>query len=206
MNKVIFFGPQGAGKGTQANLLAEHLDLPALSMGQLLREEIAAETDIGKEVKSIMDGGSLVSDETATAVLKSRLEKPDTADGYILDGYPRFMKQFETFNFDTPTHVIVIEIPEEESLKRLAGRLTCSTCGKVYRMDEGHTAGEKSVCGGELFQRDDDTPDAIKKRLEIYTNDTEPVVEAYSKIAKVHRIDGLGTVEEVSERVRALFT
>jgi len=199
--KILLMGPQGCGKGTQAELLSEHLNIPAFAMGQLLRDEIGSGSEIGKEVQSIVERGDLVPDETAADVLKKRLTRPDVENGYILDGYPRNSAQFNVFTFDKPTHVIVIDIPEEESLKRLSGRLTCSSCGKIYAMRDGYKVDDDCECNSSLYQRDDDKPEAIKRRLDIYTNDTEPIIKKYEKQGLLYRVDGMGSVEEIYQRI-----
>lgn len=199
--KIILIGPQGSGKGTQAERLSKQLGLPSFAMGQLLRDEIAGGSEIAKKIDVILKRGDLVSDEDAAEVLQARLKQPDTGNGYVLDGYPRNPEQYAAFTFDVPTHVIVIEIPREESLKRLGGRLTCDRCGKVYAMADGAKIGDACECGGKLFQRNDDAPDAINRRLEIYENDTRPVIGEFEKKGLVHRVNGMGSVEEVEQRI-----
>lgn len=201
MHKILLMGPQGSGKGTQAARLAKHLNIPDFGMGQLLREEIASGSDLGQKFDEILKRGDLVSDEDAALMLKRRLEQPDTQNGYILDGYPRNMQQFAAFDFDTPTAVLVIELPREESLKRLGSRLTCSTTNAVGSLNDGINIGDPCEGGGTWYQRDDDTPEAITRRLEIYENDTQPVIEQYKDL--VHRIDGMGSIEEVEQRIHA---
>jgi adenylate kinase len=197
-------GPQGSGKGTQAELMARELGIPTFGMGQLIRDEIATGSELGKKLYDIILPGNLVSDVDAANLLKLRLVKPDTARGYILDGYPRNIAQYNQFTFDIPTHAIVIDIPREESLKRLGGRLTCRVCNKVGAMKDGLKIGERcAACGGEWYQRADDTPDAIARRLEIYKNDTQAVIEKYSQI--VLRVDGVGTIEEVWDRIKKVL-
>lgn len=192
-------GPQGSGKGTQAEKLATYLGIPAFGMGQLLRDEIASGSDLGSKFSGILKRGDLVSDEDAAQMLKRRLAKPDTSKGYILDGYPRSLSQYTAFDFDTPTHVIVVDIFRGESLKRLGGRLTCRRCGKVGTMKDGLKPGDRCACGGEWYQRDDDTPAAITRRLEIYEKDTSPVIAKYGALVK--HVDGVGSVEKVFERI-----
>lgn len=199
--KILLFGPQGSGKGTQAELLSERLGIPAFGMGQLLRDEVAAGTEIGQRIDSILKSGNLVSDQVAAEVLQARLQRPDVANGYILDSYPRNMEQYGMFTFDEPTHAIVIEVPREESLTRLGGRLTCDRCGKVYAMAKGAKAGDACACGGSLMQRSDDTPEAISRRLDIYDNDTTPMLGKFEERGILHRVDGMGTVEEVQARI-----
>lgn len=198
--KILLMGPQGSGKGTQAEILSRELGIPAFGMGQLIRDEISTGSEFGEKLREIIVPGNLVSDEDAAHLLKLRLQKSDVANGYILDGYPRNRGQLSQFTFDTPTHVLVIDIPREESLRRLGGRLTCRGCGKVGAMADGLKVGDRCACGGEWYQRDDDTPSAIERRLEIYEKETSPVIEAYGDV--VRRVDGVGGVEEVAARVR----
>lgn len=201
IHKIILLGPQGSGKGTQAELLAQRLGIPAFGMGQLCREEVASGSALGREIDQILLAGNLVSDQTAAALLKKRLAQPDTKKGYILDGYPRNAAQAAAFTFDRPTHLVVIEVPRDESLKRLSGRLTCRMCSKVFRSSQGHKAGDACPCEGELFQRTDDTPAAISRRLEIYEQDTKPVIAVYEQQGIVRHVDGMGSIEEVRERI-----
>lgn len=199
--KILLIGPQGSGKGTQAELLSERLGIPAFAMGQLLRDEVAAASDVGLKVKSILDAGELVSDVVAAEVLQARIGRPDAVGGYILDGYPRNLSQEALFTFDVPTHAIVIEVSREESLKRLGGRLTCNRCGKVYAMAKGAKVGDACACGGALMQRSDDTPEAISRRLDIYDHDTTPMLAKFEGRGILRRVDGMGTVEEVQDRI-----
>ena len=205
MYKILIFGPQGAGKGTQAARLAKTLNLPALSMGDLLRREQQKGSEIGKQIVEIMTHGGLVSDAIALEVLKARLQEPDAVNGYIIDGYPRNMQQYNAYiNFDKPTHVIVIDLPDAEALTRLAGRRTCSGCGRVYHVDFAppKVDGICDDCGKALVQRDDDKPAAIQKRLDIYHNDTEPMAKEFEKMGLLHRVDGRGDMNDVEARVK----
>jgi adenylate kinase len=197
--KILLMGPQGSGKGTQAEMLSGHLGIPAFGMGQLLRDEIASGTELGQKFDTILKRGDLVSDTDAADMLKRRLQKSDTQGGYILDGYPRNLAQEAAFNFDIPTHVIVITVSREESLKRLGGRLTCAACGKVSAMNHGVKPGDRCACGGEWYQRNDDTPAAIQRRLQIYEKETSPVIHKYGNL--VRHVDGMGSVDEVFERI-----
>lgn len=175
--KIFLLGPQGSGKGTQALRLSQKLGIPALSMGQLLRDEVSAKSELGVLIQGFIDRGELVPDDVALSVLKERLAKPDAEKGYILDGYPRNLAQYHTFEtFDVPTAVIVLNVPREESLKRLMRR-------------------------AEIEGRSDDMPELINRRLEIYENDTEPVIAEYAHLGLVHMIDGLGEMEDVEKRL-----
>lgn len=205
MHKILLMGPQGSGKGTQAERLSEKHGIPFFGTGQLIREEVASGTELGQKLNAIILRGELISDVDAAFLLKRRLQKPDTANGYILDGYPRNLSQHKAFDFDTPTHVIVIDIPREESLRRLGGRLTCRVCNKVGSVQDGMKPGDTCGCGGEWYQRDDDTPEAIIRRLEIYEKDTAPVIAEYVKQGIVHHVDGVGSTEEVFERIQSVI-
>ena len=179
MKRIILLGPQGSGKGTQANILSERFNIPALSMGQLLRDEIAAETELGNKAASFMNDGLLVPDEVTTAVLKGRLEAEDAINGFILDGYPRFMEQYEVSKaFLNPDVVLVVNVPKEESLKRILKR-------------------------AELEGRVDDTPEKIETRLTWSEEKTKPVIAEYEKQGIARMIDGVGSVEEIAARIEA---
>jgi adenylate kinase len=181
MHRIFILGPQGCGKGTQAKLLGEHLGIPQLSMGGLLREAANKDTELGRQVREIVESGSLVSDVIAEAVLRERLGQSDVRDGYILDGFPRNNEQFSAFSkFDQPTAVIVIKIDRDESIRRLMKRA----------VTEG---------------RQDDTPEVMAKRLDIYETETVPIIKLYEERGIVRAVDGVGTVEEVAERIRRTF-
>jgi adenylate kinase len=201
--KLILLGPQGSGKGTQAEKIAELLSIPALSMGQLLREEVAAGGELAEVIRESTEKGVLVNDQIAARILKARLEKPDTANGYILDGYPRNISQYEAFDFDQPTHVVIIGLSDEEAVRRLGGRLTCDACGKITSVTTGAQEGDACPCGqGQFMVRKDDTEESILRRLGIYKDETLPVIEEYEKIGVVRHVDGAGSIDEVFELVK----
>ncbi len=180
MHKILILGPQGSGKGTQAKRLAQKLGVPALSMGQLLRDEVATGSALGKEIDTVISKrGELVSDQIAMTVLMTRLHQPDCANGYILDGFPRMESQYDAFAAtQTPTAVIVINVPKDVSLSRMQNRAV-------------------------VEQRADDTPELMEKRLNIYHTLTIPVVERYRAQGVVHEISGLGSVEDVERAIDA---
>jgi len=200
--KVILFGPQGSGKGTQAHLMSEELKIPTFSMGQLIRDEIATQTEMGKRFAPIVDQGNLIDTKDAAILLKHRLDQPDTKDGWILDGFPRDQAQARAFDFDRPTHLMIIHVPHDISLERLKGRLTCDKTGKIYSMKDGYKAGDASPDGGVLFVRKDDVPEAIERRLQIYQTETFAVIDEYVRSGvPIHHIDGIGSVEDVHNRL-----
>lgn len=178
MYKILILGPQGSGKGTQASLLAQRLGVPALSMGQLLRDEVKSGSELGKEIDAIIHGqGKLVPDQTAAEVLKRRLAQPDAAQGYVLDGYPRNIAQYTvSLAIVQPTHVLLVDVPRAESLARLSKR-------------------------AELEGRVDDTAELINTRLEVYENETKPILEEYRQSGVLHEVNGIGSVEEVKGRI-----
>ncbi len=177
MHRILILGPQGSGKGTQANILAEKLGIPALSMGQLLREEKASGSEMGAEIASYIDGGNLVPDELTTRVFKKRLEADDVQGGYIIDSFPRFMEQYESSkSFFEPTAVIALMVPEEESIKRMKQR-------------------------AQKEQRVDDTEEAMRKRLQWSVEQTQPVIDAYVEAGVCHVVEGLGTIEEIAKKI-----
>ncbi|MFE0249580.1 adenylate kinase [Streptomyces sp. NPDC059010] len=207
--RIVLVGPPGAGKGTQAAFLAKNLSIPHISTGDLFRANISQQTELGKLAKSYMDAGNLVPDEVTIAMAKDRMEKPDAAGGFLLDGFPRNVSQAEALDEMLQSEgmkldaVLDLEVPEEEVVKRIAGRRVC-------RRDSSHVfhvtysqpkkEGVCDVCGGELYQRDDDSEETVRKRLEVYHTQTEPIIDYYKAQGLVVTISALGKVEEVTAR------
>jgi adenylate kinase len=211
--RLILLGAPGAGKGTQAKLLTGRLGIPQVSTGDILRQSVAHGTELGREAKSFMDRGALVPDEVVIGIIEERLRKPDCARGYILDGFPRTLPQAEalaralTSLHASMDRVLSVEVPEEDLVKRLTGRRVCRECGNMYHVDTSppRTAGRCDTCGDSLYQRDDDKEETIRHRLRVYKEQTQPLVGYYERLGLLERIDGQGTVEEISQRVhRAL--
>ncbi|MFH1187529.1 MAG: nucleoside monophosphate kinase [bacterium] len=201
--KIIFFGPQASGKGTQADFLSKELNLPNISVGNLFRNNIKNQTEIGKIAQSYINDGNLVPPKFVNEMTISRLKEPDCKNGFILDGYPRNVEQFEAFEkFTKITHAIEIWISDEEAIKRLGGRRSC-VCGEVYHIKykPPKVDGICDKCGGKLSIRDDDTPEAIKVRLKIYHEETEPVIKIYQEAGVLIKIDGEKSIEDVSKEV-----
>ncbi len=204
--KIILMGPQGSGKGTQAKLISDKLGIPDFAMGQLIRDEVSNKTEFGKKLNEIIIKGELVSDVDAANLLKLRLQSKDTENGYVLDGYPRNMDQYNAFNFDKPTHVILIDIQIEESLRRLGSRVTCDVCGQIDSLKNGINIGDSCVCGGIWVQRADDKKEAIERRLDIYKKDTAPVINKYEEQGAVYKVDGSGSVDKVHDLIMKIIT
>jgi adenylate kinase len=202
----ILMGPQGAGKGTQAQMLAEKFSLPIVATGDMLREVAKTDSPLGRQVKAFQELGDLVSDDILAEVIKTRTNQEDCKQGYILDGFPRTTPQMELLE-DIAAHqghtitVIKIKIPHEFLYKRLAGRRTCSKCGHIYNIyfKPSEQEGICDLCGGELFTRTDDHEEVIRHRLSEYTEKTKPLVNYYAQTGRVKEVSGIGTPEEVFE-------
>lgn len=198
--KLVLIGPQGCGKGTQAEMLVEKYGIAHISTGDIFRENIKNQTELGKLAKSFIDKGDLVPDEVTVNMVKDRLKKPDCKKGYILDGFPRDIPQANMLDaFDKIDHVILMEIDDKESVKRISNRRTCMNCKNVYNLitHPPKVAGKCDKCGSEIVQRDDDKEEAIKKRLEHYHQETKPIVEHYKKKHIVVTVNGMNQIDEV---------
>ena len=188
--KLIFLGPPGAGKGTQATGVSSHLRVPHISTGDMFRSAIKNETPTGLEAKRYMDAGQLVPDSVVVDMVRERLAMPDCANGYLLDGFPRTVEQARALDeIATPDAVVDIDVPDERLLARLTGRRVCSKCNGTFHVSK--VADEKvcPVCGGELYQRDDDKPATISNRLGVYHEQTAPLIGYYAGLGKLKRID-----------------
>jgi adenylate kinase len=209
MPKVLIFGPQGSGKGTQAAFLAEALHIPALSLGELLRQEQRSASAMGRAIDEVMTYGGLVSDVLALEVLKKRLRSADARQGYVVDGYPRNRAQFQSYlTFDRPTHVLVLEISDDEAVERLSGRRSCRDCGAPYHVQYRPPKRPLQCdrCSGELVQRPDDLPQAIEKRLSIYHRETAPLLSDFENLGiPVYRVNARGSPEDVKKRIRSVM-
>jgi adenylate kinase len=210
---IVLFGPPGAGKGTQAKELSEFYHIPHISTGDILRENVKNGTELGNKAKEYMDKGELVPDEVLIGIIKNRLIEPDCENGYILDGYPRTINQADALdeileNLGKPLDVVLnIEVPDEELVTRLSGRRICSNCGANYHLKFSPPSkdGICDVCGGKLYQRDDDKEEVIKQRLETYNNQTAPLIDYYNEKDVLVNIDGTGKVEDVFEEIRSVL-
>ncbi|MFP4655363.1 MAG: adenylate kinase [Methanohalobium sp.] len=210
---IVLFGPPGAGKGTQAKEISENYHIPHISTGDILRDNVKNGTELGNKAKEYMDKGELVPDEVLIGIIKNRLIEPDCNNGYILDGYPRTINQADALdeileNLGKSLDVVLnIEVPDEELVTRLSGRRICSNCGANYHLKFSPPSkdGICDVCGGKLYQRDDDKEEVIKQRLETYNNQTAPLIGYYKEKDILVNIDGTGKVEDVFEDIRSVL-
>ena len=208
--RIVLVGPPGAGKGTQARMLQQTLEIPQISTGDLLREAVREGTVLGKEAQNYMDTGELVPDQLVTAMVGERLQRADCEKGFILDGFPRNITQAEALTAHLATvksrldGVVCIVVPRAELVERLSGRRVCSQCSAMYhiRFDPPVQAGICNVCKGTLYQRSDDNAETVSARLEVYEHATAPLLTYYRKNNLLHEISGSGTPEEVFERIR----
>ena len=198
--KLIFLGPPGAGKGTLAAKVVDILKLPHISTGAIFRAALAAGTPLGLKVKAIMESGKLVDDETTIELVKERLNQEDTQKGYILDGFPRTIPQAEALTkFSTVDKVINFDIPDSLVVERLGGRRVCRKCGYNFHVvfDKPKTEGICDHCGGEVYIRDDDKSEAIRKRLEVYRAETAPLIDFYRSQGILVDVDARPAVDQV---------
>ncbi len=205
--KIIVFGPQGSGKGTQAELIARRHDWPYISTGDIFRYHLKNETDLGKKANEYMKNGSLVPDELTNEIVRERISRPDCALGFVLDGYPRNKSQLEFLDKVSKIDLaIVINLSNEEAIKRLSGRLACK-CGLSYHVDFNppKKEGVCNKCGEKLFRREDDNFEAIKKRLEIYHRETKPLLDSYQEKGKLSSVDGSKSIEEVYRQIEEII-
>jgi adenylate kinase len=207
---LILLGPPGAGKGTQAERLQEDFPLAYVATGDMLRAAVAEKTDLGKEAKAYMDRGELVPDDVIIGVILDRLSEPDTEDGFLLDGFPRTDKQAVALDGALRkvdrrlTAALLIDVPEDEIVRRLSGRRVCPN-GHTYHL-EHHPPKREGVCdvdGEPLTQRDDDREETVRKRLEVYREQTEPLIAYYDERDLLHRFDGTRSPTEVHDHLRA---
>ena len=202
--KLVLIGAPAAGKGTQAARLVEHYSIAHISTGDMLREEVAKETELGKEAKAIMNAGGLVSDEIIIAMVQERIKKDDCKNGFILDGFPRTVVQAEKLDeMVTLDKVVYINAPDEVMLERLTARQTCPKCGATYNklFLPPKTAGICDKCGAELTQRKDDTVEAGKARIATFHEQSEPLVEFYTKKGILFEVDGTAAIDDITKAI-----
>ncbi len=207
MRRLVFLGPPGAGKGTQAVLLAREQKLAHLSTGDMLRAAVAAQTPLGQEADGYIRAGRLVPDELVLRILKDRLRQPDAASGFVLDGFPRNRSQAEALERISPVDAVVsFEIPNEILVQRLSARRICPKCQSVYNVESRppRIPGRCDLDGSELVQRPDDLPEAVATRLDVYAKATAPLLDYYRERSLLRPVNARGTPEEVALQIRAL--
>lgn len=206
---IVFLGPPGAGKGTQAKILVERYGIPQISTGDMLREHRAKGTELGKKAQEYMDKGQLVPDEIILGMVRERLSQPDCEKGFILDGFPRTVAQAEALDQllaemgKKLDFVLALVVPDELLVERLTGRRTCKNCGMMYHIKykPPKVEGKCDVCGGELYQRPDDNEETVRSRLKVYHESTAPLIEYYKNKGLLKEIDGSKSIEEITQQI-----
>ncbi|WP_124040552.1 adenylate kinase [Clostridium perfringens] len=207
--KIVLLGPPGAGKGTQAKSISNRYSIPHISTGDIFRKNISENTPLGIEAKSYMDNGQLVPDEVTINMVKDRLQQDDCKNGYLLDGFPRTVHQAEALdNFLTEREesidtALLIEVPKEFILERMTGRRVCPSCGASYHIKFNPPAndGKCDLCGSDVIQRKDDTEETVKERLDVYENQTQPLIDFYKNKKQLSVVDGTQAINEVFESI-----
>ncbi len=209
--RLVLVGPPGAGKGTQAEFISAHLSVPKISTGDIFRANVSQGTTLGQEAKKYMDAGDLVPDEITVGMVSERLVEEDARKGFLLDGFPRNVPQARTLDeILTGSHspldvVLELVVDDDEVVRRLSGRRTCRRCGHIWHLDFDPPTQEGicDICGGELFQRDDDMPETVRHRLEVYYEQTAPLIGYYAEAGILVGIDAMGPVDDVTDRAIA---
>ena len=209
--RLVLVGPPGAGKGTQAQFISAHLGVPKISTGDIFRANVSQGTELGMQAKKFMDAGDLVPDEITIGMVRDRLSEDDAHQGFLLDGFPRNVPQARTLDeilaeVTTPLDVVLeLVVDDDEVVRRLSGRRTCRNCGHIWHLDFDPPSNEGvcDICGGELFQRDDDMPETVRHRLEVYYEQTSPLVGYYAEAGILVGIDAMGPVDDVTDRAIA---
>jgi adenylate kinase len=207
--KLIFLGPPGAGKGTLAGLVSKEFGIPQISTGDMFREAIKKESELGKRVKEILGRGDLVPDDLTVSLVKERLAQEDARKGYILDGFPRTIPQAESLEkFEALDAVVNFAISDDLVVKRLSGREICRSCGAIYHVTNmpSKVKGVCDKCGGPLYTRPDDSLESITNRLEVYRRQTEPLIDFYKKRKLLKDIDSSKSPEDTQRQIRATLS
>ena len=211
--KIIFIGPPGSGKGTQAKRLASRFEIPHISTGDMLREAVSGGTPLGQQAAPIMTAGGLVPDDLMIGIINERLAKGDAQKGFILDGFPRTLVQAEKLdgivgNGTDPLRVLQLLVPDDAIVQRITMRRTCAQCGAIYHLENNPPANDSVCdrCGAEVIARPDDTEEAVRKRLESFHRQTMPVATYYKSKSILREVDGVGPLDVVFERIEKSLT
>jgi len=210
---IVLLGPPGVGKGTQGALMAEELHISIISTGDLLRDKVKKETNLGKLAKGFMDKGELVPDELIVEMIKERTREKDCKRGFILDGFPRTLSQAKSLENMLEqdnlmiNKVFLFNVSKQEIIKRLTGRRICGRCGALYHVyyNPPHKENICDRCGGKLIMRDDDNEETVKNRIEVYKKNTAPLIDFYKKQNKLYTINGVGKVEQIFEEIKSVL-
>jgi len=213
MKNLILLGPPGAGKGTQAKILIRKYGIPQISTGDILRAAVKAQTPMGVKAKQFMDAGSLVPDSVVVGIVEERLAMEDCLEGFILDGFPRTVPQADALaemllkTGRVIDHVIAISVDPDELLERVTGRRTCRGCGVGYhaKFDPPISDIVCNECGGELYQRDDDREETMRKRLDVYNEQTSPLIDYYRSRSLLREVAGIGAIDEIQKRLVSII-
>lgn len=211
--KIIMLGAPGAGKGTQAKMIAKEYGIPHISTGDIFRANIKEGTELGKEAKTYMDAGQLVPDELTVKILLDRVAKDDCKNGYVLDGFPRTIPQAEVLDEaltklgDKIDFAIDVDVPDENIVRRMGGRRACVTCGATYHIEHvpPKTEGICDTCGSELILRDDDKPETVSNRLKVYHDQTQPLIDFYTRKGVLKSVDGTIDMMDVFASIKAIL-
>jgi len=211
--KIILLGAPGAGKGTQADMISKKHNIPKLSTGEMLRQEVTTGSDLGLKIKDIMNSGQFVSDDIMIELIKHRIKQDDCKNGFILDGFPRTTDQSKALRkmllqLSDDTLVFNFKVDNDELIKRISGRFTCKDCGASYHKDYIPTkvAGVCDSCGSKNFvYREDDKPEAVKVRIGVYNEKTAPLIDFYREIGELKEINGMGSIEEINAEVESII-
>ena len=211
--KIIMLGAPGAGKGTQAKMIAEKYQIPHISTGDIFRANIKNGTELGMEAKKYMDQGQLVPDELTVKILLDRVAKDDCQNGYVLDGFPRTIPQAQVLDEalaklgETIDYAINVDVPDENIVRRMSGRRACLSCGATYHIEHVPPKAEGicDTCGQELVLRDDDKPETVLKRLKVYHDQTQPLIDFYTKKGVLHTVDGTVDMKDVFAAIVAIL-
>ncbi|HPU63245.1 MAG TPA: adenylate kinase [Mobilitalea sp.] len=212
--KIIMLGAPGAGKGTQAKKIAAKFNIPHISTGDIFRKNIKNQTTLGKKAQKYIDKGLLVPDDLVLELVMERINEPDCKDGYVFDGFPRTIPQAKALDEalkmknDRMQYAIDVDVPDEVIIRRMAGRRVCPNCGKTYHTEtlRPKTEGICDSCGSELILRDDDNPETVKKRLTVYHEQTQPLIDYYKQKGILYSVDGTKDIEEIYNEIVEILT